>query len=65
MWLGVGLGQYIAYIPDNNRALWQFEPVHNVILLLWSEMGLSGLFCLLGILSLECYDYVYGYKKQR
>lgn len=65
MWLGVGLGQYVAYIPDNNRALWQFEPVHNVILLLWSEMGLIGLFFLLGILSLECYDYVYGYKKQR
>lgn len=65
MWLGVGLGQYVAHIPDNNRALWQYEPVHNVLMLLWSEIGLLGLVLLLVIIFLECYDYIYGYKKQR
>jgi O-antigen ligase len=64
LWFGVGLGQYVINLSDN-RELWQYEPVHNILLLLWSELGLTGLSLIIVILCVECYTYIYGYKKQR
>jgi hypothetical protein len=60
---GVGLGQYVANLPSGGRELWQYEPVHNIVLLLWSEIGLMGLGLLIVIMILEYYTSVYGYKK--
>ena len=43
---GVGSGQFVATMQNyTNQALsdWQFQPVHNVFLLIWSELGLIGL----------------------
>ncbi|MDO8240614.1 MAG: O-antigen ligase family protein [Candidatus Moranbacteria bacterium] len=43
---GIGSGQFVANMRNNtNQALsdWQFQPVHNVFLLIWSELGLVGL----------------------
>ena len=64
LWLGVGLGQYVVNLSDN-RELWQYEPVHNVFVLLLSELGLIGLLLLIVLFGIECYNYIYGYKKQR
>lgn len=65
-WLwGVGLGQYVANLPTMGRELWQYEPVHNIVLLLWSEIGLIGMALLIAIIILEYYTRIYGYKKQR
>jgi hypothetical protein len=64
LWLGVGLGQYVVNL-SNNRELWQYEPVHNVFVLLLSELGLIGLLLLIVLFGIECYNYIYGYKKQR
>lgn len=50
--MGVGVGNYPQYIrlADNNqKAGWDYQPVHNVFLLLWSE---SGIFALLSFLLL-------------
>ncbi len=46
--LGVGSGQFVwdiaKYVPRGTILLnWQFQPVHNVFLLIWSELGLVGL----------------------
>jgi hypothetical protein len=43
--LGVGIGQFILNMPRyvNNPELWQFQPVHNVFFLIWSELGMVGL----------------------
>ncbi len=60
---GVGLGQYVANLPSGGREFWQYEPVHNIILLLWSEIGLLGLGLLIAIIILEYYTRTYGYKK--
>ncbi|MFA6047465.1 MAG: O-antigen ligase family protein [Parcubacteria group bacterium] len=44
--LGVGIGQFVwnmqryALVP---LEVWQFQPVHNVFLLIWSELGIIGL----------------------
>jgi hypothetical protein len=64
LWFGVGLGQYVVNL-SNNRELWQYEPVHNIFLLLWSEIGLIGLGLLIAVICMECYTYIYGHKKQR
>ena len=43
-WFGVGLGNFLANLPEfqkNNQIFW-FQPVHNVLLLLVSEIGLLG-----------------------
>jgi len=62
LWLGVGLGQYVGNLSDN-REIWQYEPVHNIFLLLLSEIGAIGVFILVVIFSIECYTKRYGYKK--
>lgn len=64
LWLGVGLGQYVINLSDN-RELWQYEPVHNIFFLLLSELGLINFSLLVAVISLECYNYIYEYKKQR
>jgi hypothetical protein len=44
--IGVGIGQFVwnmqRYSPVPLET-WQFQPVHNVFLLIWSELGLIGL----------------------
>lgn len=40
-WKGVGAGQSIFQIQSISEAKdWQFQPVHNVFLLVWSEFGI-------------------------
>lgn len=56
-WLGVGAGNYIAYLQkiDPDRQSWEYQPVHNAGLLLLAEMGLFGVallfFVLLSLIS--------------
>jgi hypothetical protein len=64
LFFGVGLGQYVVNL-SSNRELWQYEPVHNIFLLLFSELGVFIFILLIVILCIECYNYVYEYKKQR
>ncbi|MDQ1283774.1 MAG: hypothetical protein QG620_122 [Patescibacteria group bacterium] len=43
--IGVGAGQFVLNIPQYaNQTVeqWQFQPVHNIFLLIWSELGLVG-----------------------
>ncbi len=43
-WFGVGLGNYLVKLPEfqrNNQIFW-FQPVHNILLLIISEIGLLG-----------------------
>ena len=44
-WLGVGMGNYLANLPEflqHNYIFW-LQPVHNIFLLLVSEIGVLGL----------------------
>jgi hypothetical protein len=44
--IGVGVGQFVLDMSRyaKNLESWQFQPVHNVFLLIWSELGIVGLF---------------------
>ncbi|MCX6765435.1 MAG: O-antigen ligase family protein [Candidatus Moranbacteria bacterium] len=42
--LGVGMGQFVLNFPEfTGIQTWQFQPVHNVFLLVLNELGLVGL----------------------
>jgi hypothetical protein len=46
-WFGLGQGQYVANLANVSRgtlAYWQYQPIHNVFLLILSELGFVGLF---------------------
>jgi len=47
-WLfGVGVGNYTQYVHEKlhrNLDFWDYQPVHNVFLLVWAEIGVFGLF---------------------
>lgn len=46
--LGVGLGNYIPHVYNNTHLkqnIWDYQPVHNVYLLVLSELGILGLIC--------------------
>lgn len=62
LWFGVGLGQYVANLSVN-REFWQYEPVHNIVFLALSELGLIGASILMVIVGIGCYTLQYGYKK--
>ncbi|KKQ06180.1 MAG: O-antigen ligase-related protein, partial [Candidatus Moranbacteria bacterium GW2011_GWF1_36_4] len=51
-WLGVGAGNYTKAVADKNpqKPIWKIQPVHNVFLLVWSELGIIGLILFLGVL---------------
>ena len=65
---GVGLGNFIIKLREiyPSLASWQYQPVHNIYLLIFSEIGLFGLIAFLFILFLIFKDYlrskVYGLK---
>jgi hypothetical protein len=47
--LGIGLGNFIVRLPDvlTAHAVYFLQPVHNIYLLLLSEIGIAGVFLLL------------------
>jgi len=49
-WFGVGLGNFLVRLPEfqkNNGVYW-LQPVHNILILAWSQIGTLGL-CLLAL----------------
>ena len=43
---GTGIGQFVPTISKYSSSIlesWQYQPVHNVFLLIWSELGIIGL----------------------
>ena len=59
---GVGLSNFLVNLPDyqkNNQIFW-FQPVHNIILLLVSEIGLVGFVFLIWWLNKRFKDYKFN-----
>lgn len=53
--LGIGSGNFVPYLKDHHSQelkSWEFQPVHNVYLLVTSEIGLLGLFSFLILIIL-------------
>ena len=53
-WLfGTGIKNYGLVVHsdvDNSRGAYEYEPVHNVLLLIWAETGILGLACFVALL---------------
>lgn len=51
-WVGVGVGNYTfaAYELNPEREGWQYQPVHNVFLLVLAELGIVGVILLLTVI---------------
>jgi hypothetical protein len=52
-WLGLGAGQFVLHMQQySNLSLesWQFQPVHNVFLLIWAELGIFGFLAFIQIM---------------
>src|SRR3989344_3738863 len=50
---GLGMGQFVVMIQlffTEKLLVWQFQPIHNVFLLIFSELGIVGLSLFLGFL---------------
>jgi O-antigen ligase len=45
-WFGCGLGNFLVKLPEfqKNSGVYWLQPVHNILILVWSEVGLLGLF---------------------
>ena len=44
--IGSGIGQFVLGMQAYSKQIlefWQFQPVHNIFLLIWSELGIVGL----------------------
>ena len=51
--MGVAIGNYIsslAKLKPTDQA-WTYQPVHNVLLLIWAELGIFGLMAFVGFLA--------------
>ncbi len=52
-WLGTGAGNYTLTVFQKDKIkkpIWQYQPVHNVFMLVWAELGITGLILFLAIL---------------
>jgi len=49
--LGVGVGSYSLALSQHVAEFYDIEPVHNLPLLAWSELGLGGMIALLGLFA--------------
>jgi O-antigen ligase len=56
--LGVGVGSYTLALSQHVAAFYDIEPVHNIPLLIWSELGLGGVVVLTGLLVTVAYQSV-------
>ena len=57
--IGTGLGNYIeslAKLKPSDQA-WTYQPVHNVLLLIWAELGIFGLLIFVGFLVTLFWSY--------
>ncbi len=71
-WLfGAGIGNYtlgirnyeLEIMNNNAKPSWHYQPVHNVFLLIWAEIGILGLLFFISFLLLITYYLLFNYKR--
>ncbi len=62
--IGVGIGNYIPTLIkiEPNEPAWEYQPVHNVLLLIWAELGIFGLLTFLSLLLVWFWKYGRKYE---
>ncbi|HBI17369.1 MAG: O-antigen ligase-related protein [Candidatus Moranbacteria bacterium GW2011_GWF2_34_56] len=66
--LGTGLGNYTYTILKNKKEIpqeiWRIQPVHNIYLLIFAELGIIGFSLFLFIVIFIIYDFLESFSKQ-
>jgi O-antigen ligase len=65
--LGTGIGNYTSTLIKNKKSteeIWHFQPVHNVYLLIFSELGAIGFSLFLFIIIFIIWDFLESFKKE-
>ncbi|MDD4410188.1 MAG: O-antigen ligase family protein [Candidatus Shapirobacteria bacterium] len=60
-WFGVGLGNFLVRLPEfqKNSGVFWLQPVHNILILAWSQIGILGL----GLLIFSLKFLIFNFKK--
>ena len=66
-WLGVGPGNFVNWLmaEDPNLPRHLYQPVHNVYLLIFSEIGILGIFTFIAFLVFLVRDFILRTKMER
>ncbi|MFA6183899.1 MAG: O-antigen ligase family protein [Parcubacteria group bacterium] len=65
--LGTGIGNYTSALIKNKnvtKEIWHFQPVHNIYLLIFSELGIFGFSFFLFIVIFIIWDFFESFKKE-
>ncbi|MGW8185467.1 MAG: O-antigen ligase family protein [Candidatus Moraniibacteriota bacterium] len=65
--LGTGVGNYTPFLLKNNhtpKEVWQFQPVHNIYLLIFAELGIIGFSLFLFIIIFIICDFLESFTKE-
>jgi O-antigen ligase len=66
-WFGSGAGNFTVWLKSKQPNLpeYLYQPVHNIYLLLYSELGILGLITFLSLIGYAFYDFYHSYKFQK
>ena len=66
-WFGSGAGNFTVWLKSKQPNLpeYLYQPVHNIYLLLYSELGILGLIAFLSLIGYTFYDFYRSYKFQK
>jgi len=66
-WLGSGAGNFTVWLKlkQPNLPEYLYQPVHNIYLLLYAELGILGLITFLSLVGYAIYDFYRSYKFQK
>jgi len=66
-WFGSGAGNFVVWLKSKQPNLpeYLYQPVHNIYLLLYSELGILGLITFLSLIGYTFYDFYHSYKFQK
>lgn len=65
--LGTGVGNYTSFLLKNSptpKEVWQFQPVHNIYLLIFAELGIIGFSLFLFIIIFIICDFLESFIKE-
>ena len=68
-WLfGAGIGNYTLAMQEeliSDKDSWFYQPVHNTILLIWTEIGIFGLLSFLSLIGYLFFKWIKNYKTKK
>lgn len=63
---GTGMGNYTSFLIKNStqKEVWRFQPVHNIYLLIFAELGVVGFSLFMFVIIFIVYDFFESFRKE-